>query len=121
MYFWSEDYSVISDAQGLLNYLDEAGLDESCYEELVDAESYFDDFSSMNFPPLCNISDIEYLDGFLHVEEDEDDEDYEDGAPGMSYLFTRIYIEKSKKEAVINAFKKLVKNLESYPPIQEFI
>ena len=109
---WKPAFEVIEEVHVLLCSLDEIGEQHVDWGLLLAGIPRFADLRNLPFPPLCDQTDFDLIDGFLTLTKEPSG-----AAPRMSYVKIRIYVDREQEHAIISDFQKLKERLDTYEPL----
>jgi hypothetical protein len=104
--------------QQVLGELDVIGKSNITWEALIGRHKYFEEISSIQFPPLYNLAGFADLSNdFRHVLDPPEDDD----KPMQSFNRSRLYVKRNKAEMVESEFAQFFDHLKTLPWIKELL
>ena len=115
---WKPKFDSLKKVQQVLCQLDAIGESNITWDALIGRHKYFEEISSMQFPPLYNLAEFADLSNdFWHVLDPPEDDD----KPMQSFNWSRLYVKSKRAEIVQREFARFFDHLKTLPWIKELL
>ena len=110
---WRPRFGTLHDVVRIFEAIDSEALEVSV-AALVEGLPYFEGLAGLEPAEIARAEGFEAnLDGFLSFRDDPEHDDY----PGGSFNAVRLYVERSRADAIIREFDRLLRRLSSDPTL----
>jgi hypothetical protein len=111
---WRPRFGTLEDVVRIFEAIDAEALEVSV-AALVEGLPYFEGLAGLEPAEIARAEGFEAnLDGFLSFRDDPEHDEY----PGGSFNAVRLYVERSRADAIIREFDRLLRRLSSDPTLQ---